>query len=50
MPKDDDCFVPCDTDALLSEGVVDSKPEGDKPARINVKKILKRRIEISAPV
>lgn len=50
MPKDDECYVPCDTDALLNKDIVDSRLDKSQPVRIDVKKLLKRRIEVVAPV
>lgn len=49
MPKDD-CFVPCDTDVLLNKDVINSRSDRNQPVNINTKKILTRRILISAPV
>ncbi|MDW8022380.1 MAG: hypothetical protein RMJ15_01345 [Nitrososphaerota archaeon] len=52
MPKDD-CFVPCSADALLNKDVVDvidSRRDAKVPVRVNVKKVLNRRIEINSPV
>ncbi|MEM2445428.1 MAG: hypothetical protein QW734_02075 [Candidatus Bathyarchaeia archaeon] len=50
MPKDDDCFVPCNLDALLNKDVVDSRSDKSVPVKLNVKKLLGKRVEISAPV
>lgn len=50
MPKDDDCFVPCDTDALLDRDVLQSRNNKSNPVKIDVKRVLRKHIEISAPV
>jgi hypothetical protein len=49
MPEDD-CYVPCDTDTLLNKDVIGSRTDKNQPVRIDVKKLLKRRIEVVAPV
>lgn len=49
MPKDD-CFVPCDTDVLLNKDVINPRSDKNQPVNINARKILTRRIPISAPV
>jgi hypothetical protein len=50
MPKDDDCFVPCDTDALLNKDLANSRTDRNHPVKIDVKRVLRRQIEVSAPV
>jgi hypothetical protein len=49
MPKDD-CFTPCDTDALLNKDLVSSRANRDNPVKIDVKRVLRKQIEVSAPV
>lgn len=49
MPKDD-CFVPCSADALLNKDVVQPKADRNAPIRVDVKRILRKPIEVSAPV
>jgi len=40
----------CDTDTLLNKDVIGSRTDKNQPVRIDVKKLLKRRIEVVAPV
>jgi ATP-dependent protease HslVU (ClpYQ) ATPase subunit len=49
MTSKDDCFVPCDTDALLDKDVIGRQEKG-KPIDINLKNRLQRRIVVSSPV
>jgi len=48
MPEDD-CYTPCDTDALLDKDTIGSKEKG-KPLDINLKSRLEKRIVVTAPV
>jgi len=40
----------CDADALLNKDVVGNRVDKSQPIKVDVKRLLKRRIEISAPV
>jgi len=46
----DDCFVPCDTETLMdNSGEIKAGKDG-VPVKLNLKKVLRKRISISSVV